>query len=180
MTVADFSSKGIKPVGDEVKLVGKMIGYENEQIVTGGFLYNVGKMGILRQKFHDFIIKSVVSGQSMNLFLKTARPLFKSGEQESSFAGFYRKYAYDSVAQSLNSIALYIANERKLTHFLYKGGLVKESRPFCVEHAGRIFTRADAAKFDQESWKGKIEGVDFLIVAGGYNCQHFINWLPNK
>ena len=181
LTVSDFSAKGIKPVGDEVAKVGKMIGYVDGKIVKGGYLSELGKMGILRLKFHNYIIKGVSTGQKLNLFLKGARPMFRSfGEDESDFAAFYRRYAYDSVAQTMNTIALYIADERGLTHFLYEGGLVKDSRPFCRTQAGGTFTRDDAKKFDAMDWKGKIPDVPFLIAAGGYNCQHFINWIPNK
>lgn len=180
LTIADLSNRGISPVGDETRLVGKMIGYVDGKIKKGSFLYNVGRMGLLRQRFHDFVIQSVSAGQKMNLFLKNVRPLFKStAKKESAFATFYRKYVYDSVVQSLNSVSLHIADYRKLNSFLYEGGLVKDSRPFCVEHAGHIYTREDAAQFDEMEWKGKITGVPFLIAAGGYNCQHIIKWLPN-
>jgi hypothetical protein len=181
ITMADFSARGIKPVGDELKLTGKMIGMEKGKIIKGGFLWNVGRMAALRSRFHDYVIKAVSAGQKMNLFLKTARPLFVSTpDKESAFAAFYRKYAYDSVAQSLNSVSLHIADKRGLDSFLYKGGLVKDSRPFCVTHAGNVYTREDAARFDTMSWKGKIPEVPFLIQVAGYNCRHLIQWLPNK
>jgi hypothetical protein len=181
ITVADFSSKGINPIGTEKKLVEKMIGFVDGKVVKGGYLANLGKMSVLRQRFHDYLIKSIASTQKLNKFLKDAKPLFKStGEKKSAFASYYTKYAYDSIQQATNSIALYIADKRGLNRFLYKGGLVRDSRPFCREHAGQILTRADALVFDGETWKGKIPDVPFLIAAGGYSCQHFISWLPNE
>jgi len=180
MTIADFSSKGIKPVGNEVKLAGKMIGFVEGKIVKGGYLDQLGRMGVLRQKFHDYIIKSVSTGQKFNLFMRNVHPLFKSGDKESMLASYYRRYAYDSVAQVMNIVALYIADERGLTHFLYEGGLVKDSRPFCRAHAGGIYTRTDAKRFDGIYWKGKIPDLPFLVAVGGYNCMHSINWLANE
>ena len=181
ISVENMSAKGIKAIGDEVLKAGKMIGYVDGKIVTGGYLSELGKMGVIRIKFHDYIIKAVSTGQKLNLFMKNVKPMFKStDETESAFAGFYRRYAYDSVAQTMNTIALYIADKRGLTHFEYQGGLVKDSRPFCRTHAGGIFTRADAKKFDTMEWKGKIPDVPFLVACGGYNCSHVINWLPNK
>jgi hypothetical protein len=180
MTVADFSHKGIKPVGDEATLAGRMIGYEGGKIVKNGYLDQLGRMGLLRQKFHDAIIKGISTGQKMNQFLRNAKPIFKSGEKESLFASYYRKYAFDSVAQTMNTISLYIADERNLTRYEYKGGLVKNSRPFCVQHAGGIFTREDAKRFDEMEWRGKMPGVPFLVACGGFLCAHIINWLPNE
>lgn len=181
LTVSDFESKGISAVGNEEQLVGKMIGFVDGKVVRGGYLANLGKMASLRQMFHDYIIRAISSGQKMNMFIKNAKPLFKTvGDKKSSFASYYAKYAYDSVQQATNSIALYVANKRGLNMFLYKGGLVKDSRPFCREHAGQILTRADAKAFNEMNWKGKIPNVDFLIAAGGYSCAHFIDWFPNE
>jgi len=113
ITVADFSSKGINPVGTEKKLVEKMIGFVDGKVVKGGYLANLGKMSVLRQRFHSYIIQSIASTQKLNKFLKDAKPLFKStGEKKSAFASYYQKYAFDSVNQATNSIALYIANKR--------------------------------------------------------------------
>jgi len=180
LTVADFSNRGIQPVGNEAKLVGRMIGFVDGKVVKGGYLFNLGKMSILRTRFHDYVVKAISSTQQMNVFLRDAKPLFVSTDKtRSAFSSYYMKYCYDSLQQATNSIALYIANERKLNTFLYKGSLVKDSRPFCVEHAGQILTRADAEYFNTIDWKGKIQGVDFLIVAGGFSCRHFIKWLPN-
>jgi len=181
ITVADFSSRGIAPVGNEAKLVGKMIGFVDGKVIKGGYLYQLGKMSQLRTTFHNYIIRAISSTQKLNLFLRNAKPMFNSTEKtRSSFSSYYMKYAFDSIQQATNSIALYIADKRGLTHFLYKGGLVKDSRLFCREHAGNIYTRADAKVFDGMAWKGKITGVPFLIAAGGWNCTHVIEWQPLK
>lgn len=181
LTVADFESKGISAVGNEERLVGKMIGFVDGKVVKGGYLANLGKMSVLRQRFHSYIIQAIASGQKMNLFLKNAKPLFNSTTKtKSAFASYYTKYAYDSVQQATNSIALYIADKRNLNRFLYKGSLVPKSRPFCIEHANKIYTREDAKVFQEQDWKGKNYEVPFLISVGGHQCAHFLDWLPNE
>jgi len=151
------------------------------KVVKGGYLANLGRMSALRSRFHDYIIKAISSGQKLNMFLRDAKPLFVSTEKKrSAFSSYYMKFAYDSVQQAMNSIALYIADKRGLNRFEYRGGLVKDSRLFCKEHAGGIYTRADAKRFNEMKWAGKIPDVDFLIACGGYNCMHSINWLPNE
>jgi len=181
LTVSDLSSRGINAIGNEEALVEKMIGFVDGKIIRKGFLYNLGQMSSLRSSFHNYIIKSIASSQKVNLFLRNAKPLFVSeGKTRSAFSNYYMKYAYDSVAQAMNSISLYIADKNELTHFLYAGSLVPKSRQFCIDHVGQVFSREDAKRFNEESWNGKIEGVDFLIVAGGWKCMHHIQWLPNE
>jgi hypothetical protein len=181
VAVSDMESRGIMGDGYEKKLTEKMIGFVDDKVVRGGYLWNLGKMSSLRQTFHDYVIRSISATQKLNLFLRDAKPLFVSTEKKrSSFSNYYMKYAFDSVNQATNSISLYIADKRGLTHFLYEGSLVKDSRPFCKEYAGQILTRKDAAYFNTINWKGKIQDADFLIVAGGWNCKHVIKWLPNE
>ena len=99
LTVSDLSSRGITAIGNEEELVGKMIGFVDGKIVRKGYLYNLGQMSSLRTAFHNYIIKAIASGTKMNVFLRNAKPMFKSdGKVKSDFAKFYGKYAYDSVA----------------------------------------------------------------------------------
>ena len=180
LTVADFSSRGIQPVGNEAKLVGRMIGFVDGKVVKGGYLSTLGRMSVLRDYFHKYIVSAISSAQKMNQFLKNVKPIFISTDKaKSAFSSYYGKYAYDSLQQATNSIALYIADQRNLTHYEYHGGLVKNSRPFCIEHHGQIFDREDAARFDEQDWRGKIPNVPFLIAVGGWQCFHTIKWLPN-
>ena len=81
--------------------------------------------------------------------------------------------------QAMNSISLYIADKRELTHFLYAGGIVPKSRQFCIAHANQIFSREDAK--DSMIWNGG-QNTKVLIFdsCGGYNCFHHIQWLPNE
>jgi len=91
-----------------------------------------------------------------------------------------------------------LAEETGLKYFMYMGSLVKDSRDFCVAHAGKIFTREDAEKW--RTWtpeKGEYPegyqvkqrdtsavpsylnypGYDPLLDRGGYRCRHFLSWL---
>ncbi|MFM6993727.1 MAG: hypothetical protein ACKOWO_01275 [Sediminibacterium sp.] len=175
----ELASDGITLVGNEMPMVEKMIGFVDGKVIKGGYLHTLGKMGVLRQKFHDYTIKAVSSGQKMNRFMRDMKPIFKSTDKvRSSFSTYYLRYAYDSVAQAMNSISLYVADKNGLNKFIYEGGLVKDSREFCKQHAGGIYTREDAKRFDEMTWRGKIPNVPFLIACGGYNCQHSIRWLP--
>jgi hypothetical protein len=72
-----------------------------------------------------------------------------------------------------------VANDRVLPpndndKFKYYGSLIKDSRPWCIDHVGETFTRKEIAEFDNDSWAGKKSGST-MHKRGGYNCQH--NWL---
>lgn len=176
----NMASNGIKLIGDERSVLDSMLGVTNGKIAKNGYLWKIGRMSQVRDKFYNYMMSAISGGVKLNNALRGVKPIFKSGKTESDFAKFYRLYAYDSVMQTMNAMALYVANKNGLNKFLYQGGIIKDSRDFCIERAGKIFTRADGEAFNNMDWRGKIEGVSFFIAAGGYNCKHFIKWLPKE
>lgn len=64
------------------------------------------------------------------------------------------------------AVTLAKADEFGVDLFLYAGGLIKTSREFCIERAGKVFSRDEI-----ESWDNG-QGLPTLLYLGGYNCQH--------
>jgi hypothetical protein len=62
--------------------------------------------------------------------------------------------------------------------YLYAGGLISDSRPFCVARDGKIYTREEVRSWGRlGDWKGKIVGTDestIFIYLGGYRCRHWL------
>lgn len=83
--------------------------------------------------------------------------------------------AQDSLMQFDASINTAIGKESGATKWKFFGSTVRDSRPFCVEHAGQVFTEEEITDTWAGSWKGKSSG-DPYIVRGGYNCRH--HWRP--
>ncbi len=93
------------------------------------------------------------------------------------FNDFYDVYITAAVSQSYNAAKIIYAKDKGYKKFLYVGGLVDESREFCVQRAGHEFTIEEAETWNDMWWKGKIEGVDFFIQIGGYNCGHYLEFV---
>ena len=83
--------------------------------------------------------------------------------------------AQDSLMQFDASINTAIGKQSGATKWKYYGSTVRDSRPFCVEHANQLFTDEEITDTWAGSWKGKASGDPF-IVRGGYNCRH--HWRP--
>lgn len=83
--------------------------------------------------------------------------------------------AQDSLMQFDASINTAIGIQSGATKWKYYGDVIRDSRPFCVEHAGQVFTEEEIQETWAGSWKGKSSGDPF-IVRGGYNCRH--HWRP--
>ena len=67
------------------------------------------------------------------------------------------------------------AEEFGITKFKYAGSLIKDSRKWCVDHVGKIYTLEEIENWESQKWQGKKSG-DSFVVRGGWNCRH--RWLP--
>jgi hypothetical protein len=91
-----------------------------------------------------------------------------------------RKYASQMVRDTLHqfdaSVNVAAAKEVGIKKWRYTGSNVVDSRDWCVEHAGKIYTEEEIRElWANNSWQGKAAGDPF-IVRGGYNCRH--RWRP--
>ena len=93
---------------------------------------------------------------------------------------FFQTYATATLVQSFNTAQYIYARKHGYDKFLYVGGLVDDSRDFCIERAGHEFTYEQGKEWDDMWWKGKIEGIPFFIQIGGYNCGHHLEWIKTK
>lgn len=68
-----------------------------------------------------------------------------------------------------------VGEELELQFVEYAGGLVKDSRPFCVEREGQIFHINEVRAWAALDWQGKYRRTsesNIIDWLGGYNCMH--------
>jgi hypothetical protein len=79
-------------------------------------------------------------------------------------------YAQDSTMGVYRSMHVVSAEQAGLDHFVYTGTVIEDTRPFCRRNLGRVLSREEIAKLDQEGWNGKSGPA--MTHCGGYNCRH--------
>lgn len=84
-------------------------------------------------------------------------------------------HAFDAFAIFDRRIQNIKSAELGLEHFLYSGGLLKDSRAFCKDRVGRTFTRKEIDAWEQLQWRGKNTGRSVWDALGGHNCIHILS-----
>lgn len=92
----------------------------------------------------------------------------------------FNQYAYDTYQQADSILQEKYAVALELPAAFYSGGVIADSRPFCKERSGKVFTREEILAWDKEKWAGKIPDVSVLVQRGGYNCRHHFNYITAK
>lgn len=98
---------------------------------------------------------------------------------KATVSGNLKRYAnqqvHDGLMQFNANINVATGKQNGATKWKYHGGLQDSSRPFCKEHAGKVYAEEEIADIWSGSWAGKASGDPF-VVRGGYRCQH--HWRP--
>ena len=93
-----------------------------------------------------------------------------------SLAAYTDTWANDAVMNFHQQVHLKKARDAGLVMFLYYGNIIGQSRPFCIDRAGKVFSQKVIESWNGLTWQGK-SGPP-LTRRGGYNCRH--HWQPVK
>lgn len=129
-------------------------------------IYNNKSWRILADKLKSLHTDTVLSsGAKLNGLLKKYNSTY-------AFTAFS---AFDRRAQNIK------AQQYGLDKFYYSGSLVMDSREFCVNRVGKIFTKKEIDSWNKMGrWDGKAEGRDVWTYLGGWNCQHILSPVTNE
>lgn len=121
---------------------------------------------------------NIVSGGSFFDMKKQVREfILGNSERLGRLESYSGQITRDSLNQFSRNYHEQIAQGLKLNWFLYRGGFVKDTRPFCAERAGKYYHRTEVERWPNQKWAGKIPGTTastIYVYAGGFMCQHFI------
>jgi hypothetical protein len=90
---------------------------------------------------------------------------------------YAKTWALTSFANAERQYVFTIAEDVGVQKWLYMGGLVKDSRPFCEERAGNEYTTEEVKAWAALDWAGKIAGTNestIFTACGGWNCRHVL------
>lgn len=123
------------------------------------------------------IYAGVAAGASLDDMTENVRQLLiggtdKAGRSLSSHAATIAETRYMEVDATVLKKK---SEEFDIHKFKYAGTLIKDSRPWCIDHVGKIFTEEEIEEWESQTWKGKKAGDPF-ITRGGWRCRH--RWLP--
>lgn len=172
----------LRAIQNSMSLLRAVIGVdENGGLVPGGYLEKLGKTEAVRAQLREYVVQSIVSRRPLSDFQNGFRQLVVGNKDtEGRLQGYWRQYAYDTYNQAHEVVNSSMADELQMQWFIYQGSIIPTTRQFCRKRAGRVFSRAEAAK-----WKNDPDLIDPKTAAsynpflerGRYNCRHWINWI---
>ena len=174
----EFGGVPDKDIFDEVFKQNKALAVQqliSEPVVTS----------VLFDPVADFLRKSVGSGAPLTDTIIGLQNLMVGDEREGLLLRHAKRVAKDAFAQTDRAYTNAVAKDLDVQFYLYSGGLIEDSRKFCIARNGGYYHELEIKKWASKSgtpkpsgdWQGKIPSTNqstIFVNAGGYNCNHSI------
>ncbi len=209
----NLSSRFDKVIESTANKMNARIGLKSGEMVKGGFIETLLKDQTLATQIKNYVSKAVTGQIDSKDFIKglsdlingVPKEVLKDGikvmEKTGALEKQYQRYAYDLYQQYDAAYNSTLADEFELKYFIYQGGLIDDSRDFCVCHNNKVWSREEAADWD--TWKPYMgtypEGYEIkqkniydipsylgypgyqpLVDRGGYRCRHQLGFIGNE
>jgi len=164
-------------------LISKQIGIDLKtgELIEDSYLYRLADGSEVKNQVADLVLQNVSAKSSFKDLKANLQTLVEGDETtDGTMQQYLRTYAYDTFSNVQRSVDLNIADTYGFNSFVYSGDIIKDTRDFCAERAGNIYTRDDLAEWSTMDWAGKNWDVPVEISLGGYNCRHTLMWIPDE
>lgn len=139
-------------------------------------LANDGLESQLKRPLMEILNQNVNSGASFSDMLTQIRQFITgNADAEGKLLRYSKQISRDALFNFSSAMQEAISEKAGLEYYLYSGGLMAESRDFCISHAGNYYHKKEVEKWASQSWQGKRPGTTsstIFIYRAGFNCTH--------
>lgn len=126
----------------------------------------------------DILNRNINSGGKFTGFVDELK-MFVQGDPkvDGRILHYSRTYLRDALFQYSRTYQQAMTRDLDLEFYLYAGGLIDNSRPFCIDRAGNYYHQKEIELWAPLKWAGKnplTTESSIFTLAGGYSCAHSI------
>ncbi|RIV23616.1 hypothetical protein DYU11_11585 [Fibrisoma montanum] len=164
------------------------------EIVPNGLFDLFTRDTTVRRQVQQFAYAQRAANVGLERFKKNLRAFITPPGQKTLWNRHYDTVAYDTYQQADRLAQQTFAEGLNMRAFLYLGGKLDSSRPFCLARDGKVFLRPEIEKFGtpQDAYggyldkaRGKFQGKPSagyapFEMAGGYRCRHHYSAISDR
>lgn len=147
-------------------------------------LLNDGLSASVKLPLNQILNQNVNSGGSFSGMLEQLRTYIKgTPDLDGRLLSYSRNILSDTLFQYSRAFQQSITADLGLSWYKYIGGLIKDSRDFCVERTGNFYHESEVKAWASLEWSGKNKYTtesSIFIYAGGHSCRHQIIPVSNS
>lgn len=202
LVLSEIPDRFAKVVSDANKLINLQIGLEGDKVFKGGWLdsyFNSNTIGLDLKKLVSQAVTSNMDRKDLTTILKDK--ITGTADYSGSLERQFNMYTYDLYQQYDAAYNQMIGNEFEFNYFIYQGGIIEDSRDFCVCHNNKVWSKEEMKTWptwtpSQGEYPAGYEvkakdlysvpsymnfpGYDPGLNRGGYHCRHSLGWIDDK
>lgn len=140
------------------------------------YLANEGLELALKRPIVNIMNQNINTGAAYSDLMRQVREFILGSDTiEPTMIKYSRQITTDSLFNFSRALQEAISDNAGLEFYVWSGGTMDDSRPFCLERAGKYFHKKEIEGWAGQSWAGKRKGTNsstIFIYAGGYGCLH--------
>lgn len=120
-------------------------------------------------------------GASFGDTVKTLRNFIEGNPQadlEGKLSRYVKQNARDAFAQTDALYSQIVTKDLGFEWYRYAGGVIRDSREFCIHRAGGFFHEDEVRGWALLDWQGKNPNTNadnIFTLRGGFNCNHLLS-----
>jgi hypothetical protein len=127
----------------------------------------------------DQVNTAIEAQANFNEFRNGLLQMFTNGERDGQILNWVKQVTNDRFAGADRNYTFAIGNELGLEFVQYVGGLLQDSRDFCIERDKKYYHIKEVQKWGTtpKQWQGRYRNTtpdNITQWLGGYNCKHSI------
>lgn len=148
---------------------------------ANSYLLQDGLAAQVRTPLNEILSQNINTGGQFSGMLDQVRTFIKGGltadgkPLDGRLMSYSRGILKDVLFQYSRAFQNSVTEDLGLIWYLFAGGLMDTSRPWCIRRVGRYFHQKEIESWASEDWAGKnnltTESSIFILV-GGHNCEH--------
>lgn len=164
----------------------------NGTLTKNGYIESLIMDDTIKREVKKLTYKAIVSDKiTKQEYIASVKTLIKgTPDINGALERHFETFAYDTFTQHDRDVSQQYAKRLGLKYARYAGGLVEDSRPFCVVRNNKVFTSEEISKFGtsqdtyggytnkaEGKFRGKPNEYDPVLDCGGYRCRHTLNFI---
>jgi hypothetical protein len=125
---------------------------------------------------NQILNQNINTGGQFSGMLKQLRTFIEGNpDLDGRLTSYSRGILKDTILQYSRAYQQSVTADLKLEWYLYAGGIMDKTRPFCEERAGKFFHQSEIEGWAKLSWAGKnnlTTESSIFILCGGHGCIH--------
>lgn len=160
-----------------IKDKAELILAQYKKIATENLIQSSVLTSVLADPIKKEIEKAILNGSSIADLTENIRDItIGNPEQLGRLDRYANQIAYDAIATTDRAYTKTISEDNGIEFYRYAGGLVSESRDFCIKRDNKQYHINEIRDWGNiQNWEGRIKGTNTSNIftnLGGWRCSH--------